>query len=73
MSIEGGALGGGHGRHEVIAWRVHEEDPFAHPPILSSRQPAGHSQQSAGTETERTAPGLVDVIDGGDGLVLAAN
>ncbi|MGH3153984.1 MAG: SDR family NAD(P)-dependent oxidoreductase [Streptosporangiaceae bacterium] len=25
-------------RHEVIARRVHEEDPFAHTPILSSRQ-----------------------------------
>jgi hypothetical protein len=28
---------------------------------------------SAGTETEQTASGLVDVIDGGDGLVLVAD
>jgi hypothetical protein len=43
-SVEGGTLGVGHGGDEVIARRVHE-DPFAHAPILPSRQPVMRRQR----------------------------
>jgi hypothetical protein len=48
MSVEGRELGAGHGGDEVIARRVHEQDPFAHTPILPSQQPATRGQARSG-------------------------
>ena len=48
MSVEGRALGAGHGGDEVIARRVQEQDPFAHTPILPSQHLATHGHRAAG-------------------------